>query len=465
MTDSASPFAIRGIIEGFYGRPWSWAERHSMLDFMGRHGLNTYMYGPKNDPIHRNRWREPYLPWEWAQFRDFAAHAREVGVTFVFGLSPLAFHFSDPRDLECLLTKVRGAQAVGIEDFCVLVDDMPERFRHEDDAERFGTLGHAHAWLVNEIRAVVQGELHFTPTEYHGEGDSPYLRTIGELIHPSVRIHWMGREVCSHDLRTEDARVISASLRRPVVYWDNYPVNDLEMRFRMHLFPYEFRDSDLWTASGGILAAAGLQPEAHKIPLATIAEYLRDPQGYDSDAAWRRALLEITGAERPARALALLADLGRHSSMHRTEGSALDNHLYPLLDAFWAALGGVPDEAGPELATRPPRRNLPASTEALKAAIHELELAVFELEHLTNRDLQREIAPWVSKLGGWVRIAKLSVAAVENPHDERLREVIMEDLLLVREEFAWVAGDMIDQFARRCLWYVQTRQATPEVSA
>ncbi len=46
-------FQTRGVIEGFYGPPWSHQDRLDVLRFMGREGLNTYIYAPKDDPYHR----------------------------------------------------------------------------------------------------------------------------------------------------------------------------------------------------------------------------------------------------------------------------------------------------------------------------------------------------------------------------------------------------------------------------
>lgn len=52
--------AQRGVIEGFYGNPWSDADRKSQFDFYGKNKLNIYVYGPKDDPYHRTKWRENY---------------------------------------------------------------------------------------------------------------------------------------------------------------------------------------------------------------------------------------------------------------------------------------------------------------------------------------------------------------------------------------------------------------------
>ena len=51
----------RGVVEGFYGTPWSHKVRMSLIDFYGRNKLNDYLYGPKDDPYHSSPyWRQPY---------------------------------------------------------------------------------------------------------------------------------------------------------------------------------------------------------------------------------------------------------------------------------------------------------------------------------------------------------------------------------------------------------------------
>ncbi|WP_211238319.1 beta-N-acetylglucosaminidase domain-containing protein, partial [Deinococcus pimensis] len=280
----ASPFRFRGIIEGFYGRPWAWTERHSTLDFMAREGLNTYLYAPKNEPLHRNRWREPYLPEDWARFARLHEHGARLGIDVVFGLSPLEFHYGDPDDLRVLLEKLHAARAVGYRSFCLLLDDMPDTLRHEDDRRRFGALADAQAWLLRRLLPDVPGDLWFVPTEYHGTGTSAYLTRLGEASPPRVRMFWTGPQTVSRTIGASDLTGVNAALRRRVVLWDNYPVNDLDMRFRLHLGPYEGRAADLARACDGVLAAGGLQPHAHRIPLATFAAFLRAPDAYDPDA-------------------------------------------------------------------------------------------------------------------------------------------------------------------------------------
>ena len=51
----------RGVVEGFYGTPWSHEARLRQLEFYGRNKMNVYLYGPKDDPYHSTpNWRKPY---------------------------------------------------------------------------------------------------------------------------------------------------------------------------------------------------------------------------------------------------------------------------------------------------------------------------------------------------------------------------------------------------------------------
>ena len=65
QTAAGSQVPYRGVVEGFYGPPWGHADRLSIIEFMGRHGMNLYVYAPKDDPYHRAQWREPYPPQEY----------------------------------------------------------------------------------------------------------------------------------------------------------------------------------------------------------------------------------------------------------------------------------------------------------------------------------------------------------------------------------------------------------------
>ena len=100
-------YGIRGIIEGFYGPPWSHRERLDLLAFCGAHRLNTFVYAPKDDPYHRESWREPYPPAELARLAELVEEARRHGVELHWTIAPGqdVCHSSD-ADFARLVAKV-----------------------------------------------------------------------------------------------------------------------------------------------------------------------------------------------------------------------------------------------------------------------------------------------------------------------------------------------------------------------
>src|SRR5208283_5036806 len=102
-------FALRGVVEGFYGPPWSHADRLDVLRFEGQHGMNLYIYGPKDDPYHRKLWREPYPPEQLKRMGKLAGTAREYFVDLSFAISPgLSMIYSSESDFQTLSHKLES---------------------------------------------------------------------------------------------------------------------------------------------------------------------------------------------------------------------------------------------------------------------------------------------------------------------------------------------------------------------
>jgi hypothetical protein len=79
---------LSGVLEGFYGTPWSWAARAEVASWCAERGMADYVYAPKDDPKHRERWRDPYDGLELEAFAAFAASgAARLGFAISPGLS------------------------------------------------------------------------------------------------------------------------------------------------------------------------------------------------------------------------------------------------------------------------------------------------------------------------------------------------------------------------------------------
>ena len=99
-------FPIRGVIEGYYGKPWTGDQRCDLFAFMQAQGMNSYFYAAKYDAYHRERWQELYRPDDLRELRRVAERAAACGVDFWYCIAPgLTFCYSDEEDMCRLLAK------------------------------------------------------------------------------------------------------------------------------------------------------------------------------------------------------------------------------------------------------------------------------------------------------------------------------------------------------------------------
>lgn len=298
-----------GVIEGFYGPPWTHEERLDLIRFCGQEQLTTWVHAPKDDPYHRRLWRDPYPDAELGRLAELAHEADRVGVAFAYALAPgLDISYSEPAELDALLAKVEQLRSIGVRHFQLLWDDIDDtRPRGED-----------HAAVSNRFASEVRqpGPLVVCPTAYAGTGDGEYRRALGAALDPEIVLYWTGPEVVSHGITREELELsVFRYAGHEHLLWDNYPVNDWDPS-TLFLGPLRGRDPRL--ADGGlrgIVANAMVQAVPSKLALATVADWARDPHAYEPTASFERAL-QLYGAE--------VVEALRRLSRDRPQGAAAD---------------------------------------------------------------------------------------------------------------------------------------------
>ncbi|MEV0514685.1 beta-N-acetylglucosaminidase domain-containing protein, partial [Nonomuraea sp. NPDC050405] len=306
---------LRGTIEGFYGTPWSHADRLEHLRFSGRNKLNTYVYAPKDDPFHRERWRDPYPETELARLADLVAEAAARHVRFVFALSPgLSMVYSDPAERAALRAKAAQVWEAGVREYALLFDDIRAELEHEPDRAAFGTgpgaSGSAHAAVCRDFAEEflaprgAERPLTMVPTDYAGTGRTAYRDRLAEELPAGVLVWWTGSDVVVGSISADEIAAAAASYGHRVALWDNFPVNDFDFA-RVFLGPLTGRDTDLDTGLdtgldtmplAGITANPMVQAAASQLALATVADYAWQPAAYDAARSHRRAVRLVPGA-------------------------------------------------------------------------------------------------------------------------------------------------------------------------
>jgi hypothetical protein len=272
-----------------------------MLRFMGRVGLDVYIYAPKNDPYHRSRWREAYPADARDRLRELVSVAAQSDVEFWYAISPgLTMTYSDSADYRDLVEKIDRVAELGVQHFGLFLDDVPAELTSAADRDAFGTLVQAHVALTNRLHADLAARgftLTLTPTTYTDAwGDRDYLAAIGAGVVPDVKIIWTGPDVASPTISAEQATAWGSLLQRPPLLWDNYPVNDYA-RWRLFLGPFAGRAVDLASATAGIIANPMNEVHGSMIALATLADYADDPSGYNPQLSLDEALAALYGRD------------------------------------------------------------------------------------------------------------------------------------------------------------------------
>ncbi len=425
-----SPFAIRGVIEGFYGHPWTHQQRLELIDFLAARGMNTFVYSPKDDPMLRERWRAAYDGEELERLKQVVERCRTAGMELTWCISPgLSIRYSDPHEIAALTTKISSVLDLGVSRIGLLVDDIPRRLQFPQDQAAFPSLEQAHISLANSVLESLPSsvDLVLCPTEYSGTGAEPSLSVLGAGLHPRIDIYWTGRAICAPTLDLAEAELFTRTARRRPTYWDNYPVNDVHMSYELHIGPYRGRDPELWRSCKGIVANGMELFEASKIPLATVADYLRDPAGYDPEASWHRAMRDVVG-EADLAAFALFADNVRSSCLSAADAPIVEEALEAAL--FELSYGDAATGAAvlSSLADR-----------LLQAADHLLRGPV------TNRRLLEEIRPWLLAFEiGAQAVRRIADLAAAGRLDEDGPAELAPFLIRLRRARVRVFGDAME---------------------
>lgn len=287
-----------GIIEGFYGKPWTWESRRETVSFLAPYGYRFYMYAPKADPFLRRKWQEPHPERLARSLGEFAASCRESGIRFGIGLTPYeVFNNFDDDARRAMERKLAFFDEIGVEDLAILFDDMrgdiPDLARLQVDIVH---------WAIERSKA---GRVIVCPSYYSDDpildrvfGSRPhrYVEDLGERLSADIEIFWTGEEVISRQYSTGHLERVTQQLRRKPFIWDNYPVNDGQrMSQYLHLRGFTGRGAAMADHVAGHGINPALQPTLNRIAAITLADSYRQGDSYQYAESFRHACTDVLG--------------------------------------------------------------------------------------------------------------------------------------------------------------------------
>lgn len=279
---------VRGTIEGFYARgqeDWSWNDRMEQVRFYGETKMNTYIYAPKEDPYHRDRWREPYPKDQMDKMVALIKEAEANKVDFVFALSPgNSMNLTSESDFNALATKCQTMYDNGVRDFAIFFDDISNKD------------GIGQAKLLNRFnREFIKAQdepctLVTVPTEYdsnamlNGADLKDYTSKFSATLDKDIEVLWTGSSVVPDGISAADAEFINGVYGDRAGIWWNYPTNDYQLN-KLAMGPIHGIDKAVFDSIGYFVMNPMGRAGLSRVTLATGADYSWNVEAYEEDAS------------------------------------------------------------------------------------------------------------------------------------------------------------------------------------
>lgn len=284
----------RGIIEGFYGVPYSQDDRLDLISFMSACRMNMYVYAPKDDLYHRKLWRVDYPKAKFDEIHELISKCQSLNIDFCYAISPgNDFDYSKKEDYEALFHKLSAVSADGVRHFALLLDDIEYKLS-ENNQKLFQRPGLAHAHLANELNKMLKANipgssLVMCPTEYYTLEESPYRSDLRDNMDNDIEVFFTGLNVMAQKISTEDMEKVKKAFGKTFVIWDNHPVNDYIPQ-RLITAPVNNRTKDMPKYVSGYVSNPMNQWQASKVGVLSIANYAWNVDSYDPEKSFRDSL-------------------------------------------------------------------------------------------------------------------------------------------------------------------------------
>lgn len=347
----AEPIPLRGVVEGFYGNQWTFEQREDLMKFSRSHNLNAYIYAPKDDIFHRNKWREPYPTEKISELQKLVEVAKSNGVRFIFAVSPgLDLNYKGKKgdaDFNLFMQKLESMYKIGVKDFAIFFDDL------KDDKGNHHENGKDQAEFINKVQNELRknhkdiGQILTVPTEYfrldmvNGRGKvKSYTKDFAENLDKKIVVLYTGDGVVCDGISEESMSEVNEIFGRQVGIWWNYPVNDYSMtddgerNAKLALGAIEKLPAENVQA---IFFNPMSQPLLSRIALSTGADYANNPANYDAEKSFDKALNEQFGELAPA--MKIFAEHSQHmenswAKVGPDDGRTFNTLAYLVLNAI-----------------------------------------------------------------------------------------------------------------------------------
>ena len=186
----------------------------------------------------------------------------------------------------------------GIRHFGLLLDDIDYVLKG-NAKKKFSSSASAHAYLITQVDRFLKSELEdyslvVCPTEYDNHHDSAYLEILSQKMPVGIPLFWTGPSTLATQITTSEIKTMAVAYNRPMIIWDNVPVNDYQKDYELlFLSPYENRSPLLNQPEFqvlGIVSNPMAQWELSKLTIQNMSQFLWDSSSFKLVDSWNKTL-------------------------------------------------------------------------------------------------------------------------------------------------------------------------------
>ena len=430
----------RGLVEGYYGYPYSVEVKKDLMRYMMRYKMNTYMYGAKSDPYHSQMWKDAYPTSISAQqekngwltqkmVEDIAKVSEETKVNFIWAIHPGNEFLGSSTVISDIMSKFEKMHSLGVRHFGVFVDDVSIPSSDADmkkNADRLMSLQKAIEDKWNTDEAAPEDTvrpLHFVPQIYCNSFASSVdqrqrFMTALSKVPSYITVYSTGQGVWSVPNNDHTATIVN-EFGRPMAWWWNYPCND---NADGQLYPMDMYSNFVdMPAVGdgerlpstlnncqGIIANPMQQGELAKTSLFSIADYAWNNAGFNNNNSWEASFKSLIANEEIREAY---HDITYYLRWNEPES------MKTLINNYKSSL----------------EKGAPNATKLLDAIVKiktdcEKVIQLKDSEIQSDRLLYTDIAPWLHTLHTYSQVVEKMITVLGNTPEQK-----EESWLLVKE--------------------------------
>lgn len=400
----------RGIVEGYYGVPYSIDVKKDIMKFMMRYKMNSYMYGAKSDYYHSKYWKQPYPTTitedqrkigylSQDMVKELSQVSHETKVNFIWAIHPGDDFLNSSSVISDIMTKYRKMYALGVRQFAVFVDDVAIPSKQEDfdlNAKRVTYLQKSieNEWNKKNLSpSDTVKPLQFVPQIYCGgfansEEQRKGFFTALSKTPSNIVIYTTGWGVWSVP-NSSDVQSVRQYLGRDVAWWWNYPCNDndADKIFPMDMYSNFHDESHISNSATvdkslknclAVLSNPMQQGEVSKIALFGVADYAWNNAAFNNKNNWNDSFNCLLNDKELADAYHFLAPYLRYYD---------SESLTSIINTYKNSVKLGKTDASTLIATMHNILNASSKLEKMESSDNESERLLFN-----------DLSPWLKKL-------------------------------------------------------------------